>query len=91
MCFHNNVSSDLNKTKKKTKKKNKNNNNKISLVAKTKDLSWNSFFFSPLSIFDERWHHSFVGFVSVSKIKSTHLFDNKYMLSFQEAQLMSNW
>ena len=30
-------------------------------------------------------------FVSVTKIKSTHLFDTKYMLCFQEAQLMSNW
>ena len=29
-------------------------------------------------------------FVSVSKVKSTHLFDAENMLSFQEAQVMSN-
>ena len=57
---------------------------------KTKNWSWNTFFpkypfrmDADVTVSSE--------FVSVLKVKSTHLFDTKYMLSFQEAQLMSNW
>ena len=90
MYFHNIVFYDLNKAR--SLDLNKDRNKKEEQSCFENQSHGLKFFLFPKYPFRMKAYIAVLSqFVWVSKVKLTHLFDTKYMLSYQEVQLMSNW